>query len=138
MLLGYIDQLVCGCNVIIVGVSNYVGWLMGLELLIVGCIVISCYKFIFKDVLEQVVCNVDILVVVVGCLGIVLGEWVKLGVVVIDVGINWLDDGWLVGDVGFEVVVQWVSWIILVLGGVGLMIVVMLMQNILEVVEVLS
>lgn len=42
----------CGCNVIIVGVSNYVGCLMGLELLIVGCIVMSCYKFIFKDVLE--------------------------------------------------------------------------------------
>lgn len=72
-------------------------------------------------------CNVDILVVVVGCLGIVLGEWVKLGVVVIDVGINCLDDGCLVGDVGFEVVVECVSWIILVLGGVGLMIVVILM-----------
>ena len=53
----------------------------------------SCHKFTPKDVLEQAVRNADILVVAVGRPGIVPGEWVKPGAVVIDVGINRLDDG---------------------------------------------
>ena len=55
--------------------------------------------------------NADILVVAVGRPGIVPGEWVKPGAVVIDVGINRLDDGRLVGDVGFEAAAQRASWI---------------------------
>lgn len=63
------------------------------------------------------------------------GEWVKPGAVVIDVGINRLDDGQLVGDVGFESAVKRASWITPVPGGVGPMTVATLMQNTLEAAE---
>lgn len=76
--------------------------------------------------------------VAVGRPGIVPGEWVKPGAVVIDVGINRLDDGRLVGDVGFEAAAQRASWITLVPGGVGPMTVATLMQNTLEAAEALS
>ena len=79
--------------------------------------------------------NADILVVAVGRPGIVPGEWVKPGAVVIDVGINRLDDGRLTGDVGFEAAAQRASWITPVPGGVGPMTVATLMQNTLEAAE---
>jgi len=134
-LLGHTDQPVRGRNATIVGVSNHVGRPMGLELLIAGCTVTSCHKFTPKDVLEQAVRNADILVVAVGRPDIVPGEWVKPGAVVIDVGINRLDDGRLVGDVGFEAAAQRASWITPVPGGVGPMTVATLMQNTLEAAE---
>ena len=137
-LLGHTDQPVRGRNATIVGVSNHVGRPMGLELLIAGCTVTSCHKFTPKDVLEQAVRNADILVVAVGRPDIVPGEWVKPGAVVIDVGINRLDDGRLVGDVGFEAAAQRASWITPVPGGVGPMTVATLMQNTLEAAEALS
>jgi methylenetetrahydrofolate dehydrogenase (NADP+)/methenyltetrahydrofolate cyclohydrolase len=74
----------------------------------------------------------DILVVAVGKPGIVRGEWVKPGAVVIDVGINRLPSGKLVGDVEFEVARQRASYITPVPGGVGPMTVAMLMKNTLE------
>jgi methylenetetrahydrofolate dehydrogenase (NADP+)/methenyltetrahydrofolate cyclohydrolase len=74
----------------------------------------------------------DILVVAVGKPGIVRGEWVKPGAVVIDVGINRLPSGKLVGDVEFEVARQRASHITPVPGGVGPMTVAMLMKNTLE------
>ena len=63
------------------------------------------------------------------------GEWVKPGAVVIDVGINRLDDGRLVGDVGFDAAAERASWITPVPGGVGPMTVATLMQNTLEAAE---
>ena len=75
---------------------------MALELLIAGCTVTSCHKFTPPRVLEARVRDADILVVAVGRPGLIPGEWVKPGAVVIDVGINRLDDGRLVGDVGFD------------------------------------
>ena len=60
------------------------------------------------------------------------GEWVKPGAVVIDVGINRMDDGRLVGDVGFEAAVQRASWITPVPGGVGPMTVATLMQHLVQ------
>jgi methylenetetrahydrofolate dehydrogenase (NADP+)/methenyltetrahydrofolate cyclohydrolase len=134
-LLGHTDQPVRGRNATIVGVSNHVGRPMGLELLIAGCTVTSCHKFTPRDVLERSVRDADILVVAVGRPGIVPGEWVKPGAVVIDVGINRLDDGRLVGDVGFEAAAQRASWITPVPGGVGPMTVATLMQNTLEAAE---
>jgi IMP dehydrogenase len=62
-------------------------------------------------VLEAAVRGADILVVAVGRPGLIPGEWVKPGAVVIDVGINRLEDGRLVGDVGFEAAAQRASWI---------------------------
>lgn len=134
-LLGYTDRPVRGANAVVVGVSNHVGRPMVLELLIAGCTVTACHKFTPREVLQRQVEQADILVVAVGRPGIVPGEWVKPGAVVIDVGINRMDDGRLVGDVGFEAARQRASWITPVPGGVGPMTVATLMQNTLEAAE---
>ncbi len=131
-LLAYTDRPVRGANATIVGVSNHVGRPMALELLIAGCTVTSCHKFTPPDVLEAAVRNADILVVAVGRPGLVPGAWVKPGAVVIDVGINRIDDGRLVGDVGFDAALERAGWITPVPGGVGPMTVATLMQNTLE------
>ena len=137
-LLAWTDRPVRGQSATIVGVSNHVGRPMGQELLIAGCTVTSCHKFTPMEVLKRHVGEADILVVAVGRPGLIPGEWVKPGAVVIDVGINRLDDGRLVGDVGFEVAAQRASWITPVPGGVGPMTVATLMQNTLEAAEALS
>jgi methylenetetrahydrofolate dehydrogenase (NADP+)/methenyltetrahydrofolate cyclohydrolase len=134
-LLAYTDQPVRGATAVIVGVSNHVGRPMALELLIAGCTTICCHKFTPRDVLEAQVRQADILVVAVGRPGLIPGEWVKPGAVVIDVGINRMDDGRLVGDVGFEAAAKRASWITPVPGGVGPMTVATLMQNTLEAAE---
>jgi methylenetetrahydrofolate dehydrogenase (NADP+)/methenyltetrahydrofolate cyclohydrolase len=131
-LLAYTDRPVRGASATVVGVSNHVGRPMVLELLIAGCTTTCCHKFTPREVLERHVREADILVVAVGRPGLVPGEWVKLGAVVIDVGINRLDDGRLVGDVGFEAAAERASWITPVPGGVGPMTVATLMQNTLE------
>ncbi|MBT2746698.1 MULTISPECIES: bifunctional methylenetetrahydrofolate dehydrogenase/methenyltetrahydrofolate cyclohydrolase FolD [unclassified Lysobacter] len=135
MLLGYTDRPVRGQSATIVGVSNHVGRPMALELMIAGCTVTSCHKFTPPAVLEASVRGADILVVAAGRPGLIPGEWVKPGAVVIDVGINRLDDGRLVGDIGFEAAAQRASWITPVPGGVGPMTVATLMQNTLEAAE---
>jgi methylenetetrahydrofolate dehydrogenase (NADP+)/methenyltetrahydrofolate cyclohydrolase len=134
-LLAYTDKPVRGATAVIVGVSNHVGRPMALELLIAGCTTICCHKFTPRDVLEAQVRQADILVVAVGRPGLIPGEWVKPGAVVIDVGINRMDDGRLVGDVGFEAAAKRASWITPVPGGVGPMTVATLMQNTLEAAE---
>ncbi|MFN3485471.1 MAG: bifunctional methylenetetrahydrofolate dehydrogenase/methenyltetrahydrofolate cyclohydrolase, partial [Planctomycetota bacterium] len=131
-LLGYTDRPVRGANAVVVGVSNHVGRPMVLELLIAGCTVTACHKFTPREVLQRQVEQADIVVVAVGRPGIVPGEWIKPGSVVIDVGINRMEDGRLVGDVGFEAARERASWITPVPGGVGPMTVATLMQNTLE------
>ena len=137
-LLGYTDQPVRGRSATIVGVSNHVGRPMALELLIAGCTVTSCHKFTPREVLRRHVGEADILVVAVGRPGLIPGDWVKPGAVVIDVGINRLDDGRLTGDVEFEPAARRASWITPVPGGVGPMTVATLMQNTLEATEALE
>ncbi|MFH1600320.1 bifunctional methylenetetrahydrofolate dehydrogenase/methenyltetrahydrofolate cyclohydrolase FolD [uncultured Arenimonas sp.] len=137
-LLAYTDQPVRGRSATIVGVSNHVGRPMALELLIAGCTTTSCHKFTPRDVLRRHVGEADILVVAVGRPDIVPGEWVKPGAVVIDVGINRLEDGRLVGDVGFAAAAERASWITPVPGGVGPMTVATLMQNTLEAADALD
>jgi methylenetetrahydrofolate dehydrogenase (NADP+)/methenyltetrahydrofolate cyclohydrolase len=134
-LLAWTDRPVRGQSATIVGVSNHVGRPMGQELLIAGCTVTSCHKFTPVDVLKRHVGDADILVVAAGKPGLIPGEWVKEGAVVIDVGINRLDDGRLVGDVGYEEAAKRASWITPVPGGVGPMTVATLMQNTLEAAE---
>src|SRR5690606_5558761 len=85
--------------------------------------------------LHRHVGEADIVVVAVGRPGIVPGEWIKHGAVVIDVGINRTEEGRLVGDVGFEAARERASWITPVPGGVGPMTVATLMQNTLEAAE---
>lgn len=137
-LLSYTDQPVRGKNAVIVGVSNHVGRPMGLELLIAGCTVTSCHKFTPHDVLEAQVRQADILVVAVGRPSMIPGEWIKQGAVVIDVGINRMEDGRLCGDVEYAEAAKRASWITPVPGGVGPMTVATLMQNTLEACEAIG
>jgi len=122
-----------GQNAVIVGASNHVGRPMALELLLAGCTITVCHRFT-KD-LEAQVGRADILVVAVGKPGIVKGDWVKPGAVVIDVGINRTEDGKLVGDVDFDAAKEKAGWITPVPGGVGPMTVATLLQNTIDAAE---
>ncbi len=119
-----------GRHCVVVGASNLVGRPMALELLLAGATVTICHRFTVD--LQAQVERADILVVAVGKPGIVRGEWVKPGAVVIDVGINRLPNGKLVGDVEFDVARERASFITPVPGGVGPMTVAILMKNTLE------
>jgi len=132
-LLAHTDRPVRGRNAVVIGVSNHVGRPLILELLLAGCTTTGCHKFTAD--LESEVRRSDIVVVAVGRPGLVHGEWIKPGAVVIDVGINRLDDGRLVGDVEFEPAAERASWITPVPGGVGPMTVATLMENTLEAAE---
>ena len=132
-LLAHTHKAVLGKDAVVVGASNHVGRPMLLELLLAGATVTCAHKFTAD--LEQQVGRADILVVAVGRPGLVKGEWVKPGAVVIDVGINRLPDGTLTGDVEFDVAAERASWITPVPGGVGPMTVASLLQNTLQACE---
>lgn len=132
-LLGHTDRPVRGQHAVVVGVSNHVGRPLALELLIAGCTTTCCHRFT-RD-LEQFVRQADIVIVAVGKPGLVKGEWIKPGAVVVDVGINRLEDGRLVGDVDFDAAAERASWITPVPGGVGPMTVATLLENTLEAAE---
>jgi methylenetetrahydrofolate dehydrogenase (NADP+)/methenyltetrahydrofolate cyclohydrolase len=132
-LLAHTDRPVRGRKACVVGVSNHVGRPLVLELLLAGCTTTACHKFT-RD-LESEVKDADIVVVAVGRPELVKGAWIKPGAVVIDVGINRLDDGRLVGDVEFAPAAERASWITPVPGGVGPMTVATLMENTLEAAE---
>lgn len=132
-LLAHTDRPVRGSKAVVVGVSNHVGRPLILELLLAGCTTTGCHKFT-KDLAHEVG-EGDIVVVAVGKPGLVKGPWIKPGAVVIDVGINRLDDGRLVGDVEFESAAERASWITPVPGGVGPMTVATLIENTLEAAE---
>jgi methylenetetrahydrofolate dehydrogenase (NADP+) / methenyltetrahydrofolate cyclohydrolase len=134
-LLGHTDRPVRGRHAVVVGVSNHVGRPMVLELLIAGTTTTVCHKFTPREELEAQVRLADIVVVAVGRPGLVPGEWIKPGAVVIDVGINRLEDGSLCGDVGFDAACERAAWITPVPGGVGPMTVATLMQNTVEAAE---
>jgi methylenetetrahydrofolate dehydrogenase (NADP+)/methenyltetrahydrofolate cyclohydrolase len=135
-LLGRTDRPVRGQHAVVVGVSNHVGRPLVLELLIAGCTTTCCHKF--TQGLDQHVARGDIVIAAVGKPGIVKGEWIKPGAVVIDVGINRMQDGHLVGDVEFEEAARRASWITPVPGGVGPMTVATLMENTLEAAQALD
>lgn len=116
-----------GKHAVIVGASNIVGRPMTLELLLAGCTTTTCHRFT-KD-LEGHVRQADLLVVAVGKPNFIPGDWVKPGAVVIDVGINRLDSGKLVGDVEYDVAKENASYITPVPGGVGPMTVASLIEN---------
>jgi methylenetetrahydrofolate dehydrogenase (NADP+)/methenyltetrahydrofolate cyclohydrolase len=122
-----------GQDAIVVGVSNHVGRPMAFELMLAGCTTTACHKFT-RD-LPRVVAQGDIVIVATGRAGLVRGDWIKPGAVVIDVGINRLADGRLVGDVEFGTAAERASWITPVPGGVGPMTVATLMQNTVEAAE---
>lgn len=116
-----------GMDAVVVGASNIVGRPMALELLIAGATVTVCHRF-SRDTASKVR-EADIVVAGVGKPNLVKGDWIKPGAIVIDVGINRLENGKLCGDVEFDVAKERASWITPVPGGVGLMTVATLMQN---------
>lgn len=116
-----------GRNVVVVGASNIVGKPMALMLMQRDATVCICHAKT-RD-LAQFTILADILVVAAGKPNLILPQMVKTGAVVIDVGINRLPGGKLVGDVDFEGVRQKASYITPVPGGVGPMTVTMLLHN---------
>ncbi|RJL50824.1 bifunctional methylenetetrahydrofolate dehydrogenase/methenyltetrahydrofolate cyclohydrolase FolD [Pectobacterium carotovorum] len=122
-----------GMNAVVVGASNIVGRPMSLELLLAGCTTTVTHRFTKN--LRHHVENADLLVVAVGKPGFIPGEWIKPGAIVLDVGINRLESGKVVGDVEFETAQEKASYISPVPGGVGPMTVATLIQNTLQACE---
>jgi methylenetetrahydrofolate dehydrogenase (NADP+)/methenyltetrahydrofolate cyclohydrolase len=120
-----------GLDATVIGASNHVGRPMGLELLLAGCTVTTAHKFT-RNTAERVR-SADIVVSAVGKPGLVPGDWIKPGAIVIDVGITRGDDGKLRGDVDFAAASERASWITPVPGGVGPMTRVAMLQNTLAV-----
>jgi methylenetetrahydrofolate dehydrogenase (NADP+)/methenyltetrahydrofolate cyclohydrolase len=118
---------VMGMNCVVIGASNIVGRPMAMELLNARGTVTICNSKT-KNVAEKVM-QADIVVVGVGIPKMVKGDWVKDGAVVIDIGINRLDDGSLVGDVDFDAIKDKASAITPVPGGVGPMTIATLLEN---------
>ncbi len=116
-----------GLDAVIVGVSNHVGRPMALELMLAGATITSCHRHT-KD-LEGQIRKADLVVAAAGKAGLIKGEWIKSGAIVIDIGINRLADGSLSGDVDFATAKERASYITPVPGGVGPMTVATLMEN---------
>lgn len=116
-----------GLEAVVVGASNIVGRPMTLELLLAGCTTTTTHRFTKN--LEGRIRQADLVVVAVGKPEFIPGDWIKEGAIVIDVGINRLDTGKLVGDVEFSVAKEKAAFITPVPGGVGPMTVASLIEN---------
>lgn len=125
---------VIGKKAVIVGASNIVGRPQALELLLARATVTICHSA--TQNLAEEVAAADIVVVGVGKPNFVKGEWIKPGAVVIDVGINRLENGQLCGDVEFAVACDRAAMITPVPGGVGPMTIATLMENTLQAAEI--
>jgi methylenetetrahydrofolate dehydrogenase (NADP+)/methenyltetrahydrofolate cyclohydrolase len=119
-----------GMDAVILGQSNIVGRPAALELLMRGATVTICHSQT-KDLIGHVK-RADLVVAGIGKPEFVKGEWIKPGAIVLDVGINRLPSGKVVGDVEFDTAKERAAWITPVPGGVGPMTIAMLIQNTLE------
>ena len=125
-----------GANAVVLGRSNIVGMPVAALLLHANATVTTCHSR-SKD-LPAICRAADVLIAAVGRAGMVRGDWIKPGAVVIDVGVNRVDDpskksGYrLVGDVNFEEAMEVAGMITPVPGGVGPMTIAMLLQNSLD------
>lgn len=125
-----------GANAVVLGRSNIVGMPVAALLLHANATVTTCHSR-SKD-LPGICRSADVLVAAVGRAGMVRGDWIKPGAVVIDVGVNRVDDpskksGYrLVGDVNLEEAMEVAGMITPVPGGVGPMTIAMLLQNTLD------
>jgi methylenetetrahydrofolate dehydrogenase (NADP+)/methenyltetrahydrofolate cyclohydrolase len=116
-----------GLDAVIVGASNIVGRPMAAELLLAGCTVTVTHRHT-KDLIGKLQAA-DLVVVAIGKAEFIKGEWIKAGAIVIDVGINRLADGCVVGDVEFAFAKDRAGWITPVPGGVGPMTIATLLEN---------
>ena len=119
-----------GKDVCVVGASNIVGKPMASLLLNANATVTVTH--IFTKDLKAHTSKADIIVVGVGVPGLIKEDMVKEGAIVIDIGINRLENGKLVGDVDFDAVSKKCSYITPVPGGVGPMTIAMLLSNTLK------
>ncbi len=119
-----------GKDVCVVGASNIVGKPMA-SLLLNANATVTVTHIYTKD-LKAHTSKADIVVVGVGVPGLIKADMVKEGAIVIDIGINRLEDGRLVGDVAFDEVSKKCSYITPVPGGVGPMTIAMLLENTLK------
>jgi len=126
-LLNNIDTNIIGKHAVVVGASNIVGRPMALELLLAKCTVTICHRF--TNHLDKEIANADILISATGKPGLIKSEWLKPGVIVIDVGFSRLSNGTISGDLEFDTARERASWITPVPGGVGPMTVATLLQN---------
>ncbi|CAM8294805.1 FolD 5,10-methylene-tetrahydrofolate dehydrogenase/Methenyl tetrahydrofolate cyclohydrolase [Candidatus Methylopumilus universalis] len=116
-----------GLDAIVVGSSNHVGRPMALELLLGGCTVTICNRYTQK--LQQKIELADIVVAAAGIPEMIKGSWVKPGAIAIDIGINRLESGKIIGDIEFDIAKTRAGFITPVPGGVGPMTVATLMEN---------
>jgi methylenetetrahydrofolate dehydrogenase (NADP+) / methenyltetrahydrofolate cyclohydrolase len=116
-----------GLDAVVVGASNIVGRPMGMELLLEGCTITVCHH-LTRDVAEHTK-RADILISAVGKANLIQASWIKPGAIVVDIGINRLEDGSFSGDVDFEAAKEVAGWITPVPGGVGPMTVATLLEN---------
>ena len=119
-----------GKHAVVVGRSNIVGKPVAVLLLQENCTVTVCHSRTAN--LAEETKRADVLVAAVGKPGLITKHMVKDGAIVIDVGINRMHDGKMVGDVDFEDVKEKASFITPVPGGVGPMTIAMLLQNTFE------
>jgi len=119
-----------GKKAVVVGRSNIVGKPAAILLLNENATVTICHSR--TQNLKAELLEADVVVAAVGKPNFITGDMIKPGAIVIDVGINRLDDGKLVGDVEFETAKERAGWITPVPGGVGPMTIAMLLQNTLE------
>jgi methylenetetrahydrofolate dehydrogenase (NADP+)/methenyltetrahydrofolate cyclohydrolase len=132
-MLDYLQIPIEGQNAVVIGRSNIVGKPLALMLLARSATVSICTSKTRN--LSQYTLLADILVVATGKPHLVTGPMVKEGAAVIDVGINRLADGKLVGDVEFDSVRERAGWITPVPGGVGPMTITMLLANTIQAAE---
>jgi len=116
-----------GKHAVIIGASNIVGKPMAMEFINSRCTVTICNSLTYD--LPNIIKQADIVVSAVGKPKIIRGDWIKFGAIVLDVGINKLPNGEIVGDVDFASAIGKASWITPVPGGVGPMTVVTLIEN---------
>ena len=135
-LLAHTDTVLEGARAVVIGQSNIVGRPMALELLNARCTVTICHSRT-RDLRAEVE-RADIVVAAVGRAAFVPGAWIKPGATVIDVGINRLDDGRLVGDVDYAGASEHAAWITPVPGGVGPLTRATLLENTLAAAEALD
>ena len=126
-LLAHTEMDLTGLEAVVIGDSAIVGRPMALELSASRCTVTLCHDKT-RDLAAKVH-SADIVVSAVGKPHLIVGDWIKPNAIVIDVGINRLLDGRLVGDIDFSIAQQHASWITPVPGGVGPMTVACLLEN---------
>lgn len=130
LLIKLIEENLSGKNAVVIGRSNLFGKPMAQLLLKENCTVTTAHSR--TQNLPELCKSADILIAAVGQPHMVKGDWVKDGAIVIDVGVNRLDDGSLVGDVNYDEAIEKAEAITPVPGGVGPMTIACLLKNTVE------